>query len=65
MHFMVNTHINLYVAKNYDDPLDLIIAGTPHPEQLQAIHHGAHFLTIDKIISEFEADDMVGKNGKD
>ena len=34
MHFMVHTNINLYVSKEHDDPLDLMLAGSAYPDEL-------------------------------
>ena len=61
MYFMITTYINLYISKHADDPLNDILVGTPIPDEILPVHNGAHFMTLDKIVSEFNSNDVIGK----
>ena len=48
---VISSHINMYCGEveGYGEPL---------PETLNPSHKGAHFMTLDKIVSEFIAGDV-------
>ena len=54
-HFMIHSHINMFGVNRETGEC---ILGQPLPEKLSVSNLGAHFMTLDKVVTEMTVGDL-------
>jgi len=55
MQFMIHSFLNLYALQ---EGTGNCVLGSALPSELMAVHKGAHFMTVDKVVAEAKASSL-------